>query len=330
MKATSFYVLLVVSLLLAACAPQAAPASPAEAPLDQVSLRLPYIPNVQFAPVYVALEKGYYREAGIDLVTDYNMETDSVALVGANQIPFTMASGEQVLLGRAQDLPVVYVLDWYQKYPVGVVSLAEENITTPQDLKGKRIGLPGLYGANYIGLVALLNSAGLQESDVTLDSIGYTQVESLATGQDQAASIYVNNEPVQLKARGYDVNVIAVSDYIQLVGNGLLTNETVLQENPDLVRRMVAATLKGIEDTIADPDGAYEICKQYVENLSQDDEAVQKEVLAVSIETWKTARLGYSEPQAWENMQTVLLNMGLMDAPVDLSQVYSNDYLPEP
>ncbi len=81
-----------------------------------------------------------------------------------------------------------------------VVAKSEQGIRTPQDLAGKRIGLPGLFGANYIGLRALLSSAGLAESDVTLDSIGFNQVEALVADQDQAVVGYAANEPIQLRA----------------------------------------------------------------------------------------------------------------------------------
>jgi NitT/TauT family transport system substrate-binding protein len=308
--------------LLAACGPKATPS------LTHIRLSLGYIPNIQFAPLYVAAQKGYFADAGVEIEFAYMDENQAAALVGANDLQFAVVSGEQVLLARAQGLPVVYVAAWYQKYPVSVIARADQGITTPSDLRGKTIGLPGPYGANYIGLRALLHAGGLSESDVTLDSIGYTQVEALAAGRVQAVSVYTANEPVQLRAQGYDLTELRVADYVQLASNGLITNETTAAGNPELVRGMVAALLKGLYDTIADPEAAYQISLGYVETLAQADTGVQKKVLATSIDLWKTSRLGESNPSAWENMQTVLLDVGLLAQPQDLSKAFTNEFIP--
>ena len=322
------FILLMLVLFVAACsgAPQAPNTGDPQA-LTRIRLPMGYIPNVQFAPFYVAIEKGYFRDAGIEIEFDYSFETDGVALVGSNELQFAVVSGEQVLLARAQGLPVVYVTAWWQDYPVGVAALAEEAIRSPEDLAGKQIGLPGPFGASYIGLRALLDEAGLQESDVTLDSIGFNQVEALVAGQDQAAVIYVNNEPIQLRAQGYEVDVIRVADYVKLASNGLITNEKTIAEHPELVRRMVQATLHGVAVSLSDPEEAYEICKKYVENLAQADESVQKQILAASMDFWRTEELGLSDPQAWENMQDVLLKMGLLAQPLDLNAAFTNDFV---
>jgi len=327
--------LLLASLLLISCTSAQATStppilpepSPTPAPLVHIRLPMGYIPNIQYAPFYVAVEKGYFREAGIDLEFDYSFETDGVALVGANKLPFSVVSGEQVLLARAQGLPVVYVVTWYKDYPVSVISKKEQGIRTPQDLKGKKIGLPGLFGANYIGLRALLDAVGLTENDVTLDSIGFNQVEALATDQEEAVVGYAANEPVQLRAQGYDLNEILVANYAKLASNGLISNETTLAENPDLVRKMVNAFLRGVQDTIANPDEAYEISKKYVEALAQADETIQKEVLATSMTFYQTDPYGYSDPQAWENMQQVLLDIGLLTQSQDVSKAYTNEFV---
>jgi len=324
-----FILLLAACLGLSACAGQSAAPNTVTPSAELTKIRLPmgYIPNVQYAPFYVAVERGYFRDSGIEIEFDYSLETNGVQLVGANNLQFAVVSGEQVLLARAQELPVVYVMAWYQNYPVAVVSKASENILTPADLKGKRIGLPGLFGANYIGLRALLATAGLQESDVTLTSVGFNQVDILAADQQQAIVGYTANEPIQLKAQGYEVNVIPVADYVQLAANGLITNETTIRENPEIVRKMVQAILKGINDTVADPAAAYEISKKYVENLAQADEKIQKEVLATSVTFWKAATPGQSDQKAWENMQQVLLDMGLLSKAVDLTKAFNNDFI---
>jgi NitT/TauT family transport system substrate-binding protein len=309
-------------LLLAGCGPKPTPS------LTHVKLSLGYIPNIQFAPLYVAAQKGYFSTAGIEIEFAYQDENQAAALVGANSLQFAVVSGEQVLLARAQGLPVVYVAAWYQQYPVSVISKSDQGISSPSDLRGKTIGLPGPYGANYIGLRALLHAAGLKESDVTLDSIGYTQVESLVAGRDQAVSVYTNNEPIQLRAQGYNLTELRVADYVQLASNGLITNEATAAGDPALVRGMVAALLHGLSDTIANPEAAYQITLGYVDTLAQADTAVQKQVLATSIDLWKAARLGESNSAAWGNMQTVLLDMGLLTQPLDLTKAFTNQFLP--
>jgi NitT/TauT family transport system substrate-binding protein len=126
---------------------------------------------------------------------------------------------------------------------------------------------------------------------------------------------------------GYQIDEIKVRDYDHLVSNGLITNETTIATDPDLVRRMNQAILRGITDTIDNPDEAYQICLKYVEGLDQADQAIQKEVLASSIEFWKAEQLGYSDPVAWQNTQQVLLDMGFLTNPVELMEAFSNDFL---
>ncbi len=297
---------------------------------DLVSIKLPvgYIPNVQFAPLYVAIEKGFFRDEGLDVNLDYSMENDNTVLCATDTIQFAIVSGEQVLLARAHEMPVVYVLAWYQQYPVGIAAKDTAGIQSVADLRGKKIGLPGLFGANYIGAIALLDSAGLKESDVVLDSIGFNQVEVLMADKDDAVVIYTTNEPVQLEKLGQKITLLRVSDAVDLVANGLITNEKTLKEKPELVKAMVNAILKGLDYTTDHPEEAFEISKKYVENLAEADQEAQMQVLLNSISLWQAERMGFSNPQAWENMQSILLKMGLLTQEQDLSKAYNNQFIP--
>jgi NitT/TauT family transport system substrate-binding protein len=287
-----------------------------------------YIPNIQYAPFYVTIEKGYFAEEGIEIEFDYSFETDGVALTGAGEIPFAVASGEQVLLARSQGLPVVYAFAWYQQFPISVISAPELNINEPADLRGKKIGLPGLFGANFIGLEALLFSAGVDPSEVQMDAIGFNQVEAYASGNSDIVVGYAANEPIVLASQGFDLTELRVADYVSLTANGIVTNEETIANDPELVRGMARALARGIEDTIANPDEAYEISLKFVENLKDQDKDVQMQVLTTSIEFWKAERIGYSNPQAWENMNDLLVKMQLIPEPIDLSKAFTNEFIP--
>lgn len=296
-----------------------------EPEMTSITLPMGYIPDPQFAPVYVALEKGYFADAGFDIELDYSFETDSVALVGSGQEPFGLVSGDVVLSARAEEVPLVYVMEWYQKYPIAIVSRAAANITSPADLAGRQLGIPGFWGATYIGYGGLTAAAGLDTEAINVEEVGFNQIESLLTGQVDAALVYANNEPIQLEAMGEAINIILISDYVDLVATGVVTNETYAAENPERVRAFVAALTKGLQDTLDDPDEAFEISKNYIEGL--DDS--RRGVLDASIEMWRGATLGETDPASWQTTQDTLMSMGFLEGPLDdLEAAYTNEFLP--
>jgi len=294
--------------------------------LAHIRLPMGYIPDPQYAPFYVAVEKGYFTEEGIEIEFDYSFETDGVALVGAEELQFAVVSGEQVILARAQGLPLVYVVEWFQRFPVAIVSKEGAGIRQPSDLLGRTVGLPGFFGASYVGYSGLLFASGLAPQDINAVEIGFNQVESLLTDQSEAVVGYANNEPVQLANAGEAINVIYVADFIDMVANGIITNESTIANDPELVQGFVRAFLRGLTDTLADSAGAYAISKNFVEGL--DDSRLP--VLEASLPMWQADLLGATDADSWEQTQDVLIKMDFLDAPVeDLLSAYTNEFVLE-
>ena len=316
----------------------AVPAQPSPAgsgPRTSVIIAMPYIPNVQFAPYYVAKARGYYAEAGIDVTFDYQYETDSVQRVAQGNAQFGLAGGDSVLLARAQGLPIVTVATNSQRSPTVFFSKAALNITTPADLKGKSVGIPGRFGASYIGLLALLYANQMTENDLNIQEVGFAQVQALSEDKIQVASGYGNNEPVQLTQQGIAVNVIKVSDSYDLVSDGLLTNETLIREQPELVRGFVQATLRGMQDVISDPDAAFTLSLEEISELKSADEAtrqLQRQVLQETLPYWQsdgTAKhgLGYTDESSWLATHTFLRASGLLTKDVDIKAAVTNEFI---
>ena len=324
---TRVWMIVVAVIILISLAGCASVKEPAPGAITDVKVAMGFIPNVQFTPFYVAQEKGYFSDAGLNVTFDYGMETDLIKLLASDELQFVVGSGDQVVLARSQGLPIVYVLQWYREYPVSVVSLAESGIESPADLVGKTVGTPAMYGASYVGWKGMVYGAGLPEEQINLQTIGYTQMASLLEGRVDAAICYVVNVPVQLRQAGHQINELLVSDYVDLVSNGLMTNEISIDERADTVAALVGALVHGIEDTVADPDAAFEIALKHVPEAGGDNAAAQKAVLERSVELWRADDIGFSNRDSWAASQQFMRQMGLIDGEVDIDEMFTNRFV---
>ncbi len=270
-----------------------------------VELFLTFVPNIQFAPVYVALESGYFADEGLDVRIRHGAEHDGVDLVAANQLQLGIFGGEQVLLARSQGRPVVAVYEWFQQFPAGVVAQLEANeddLESFADLAGKRVGIHGRSGVTWTAFVALMNAAGMSEQDFELETVGFNVPELICLGLIDASVVYLNNEPLQIDnrisardcgdVRGY--RVFPVTPVADLVSNVVVSNEATILATPHLMNAFVAAFDKGLQEAIANPAAAMLASANYVEGLLAPGDA---EVLAT------LARL----TQAGEDGDTMLL-----------------------
>lgn len=311
---------------------QAALPAPAATTLPHVTLGLTYIPDIQFAPFYVAAAKGFYRDAGIDVTFHHGIETNEFAAIASGQEDAIFAGGDEMLEARAASgLPLVDVATVFQKYPVALVMPADSPIHSVADLCGRTIGIPGHFGATYTGLLALLHSGGISAKDVTIQDIGFTQVAALLGHKVDAVMDYSNNGPVQLQRQGFAVRTLEVWKVQPLVSNGLVVLESTLRDHPDYVRALVSATLRGVRYTMDHPEEAVSLSAAYVSDLGQPGQAAQAlAVLQATIPLWRSAgKLGYNDPGSWQSMMNFLQGAGLLQGKTDVTTAYTNDYLPD-
>jgi NitT/TauT family transport system substrate-binding protein len=191
--------------------------------------------------------------------------------------------------------------------------------------------LPGRFGATYIGLRGLLHAEGIKEEEVTLNEIGFTQFEAVQAGSVPAAVGYANNEPLRLQESGVDVNVINVADYIQLVNNGVVINETYARDNAETVRRFIRATRRGLEATIKDPEAAFQDSLAQIPELAPDQQPFQRKVLAETIGYWRTADtdregLGWPNPAAWRATYDFLRDSGILAQETNPDDAYALEF----
>jgi NitT/TauT family transport system substrate-binding protein len=282
---------------------------------------------VQFAPLYLAQQRGYFADEGLEVTFEYGDEAEQVRTVARGAVPAMIAGGDQVILARAAGLPVSYVMTWFQRFPVAVFALGEA-LKSPQDLVGKEVGLPANSGTSFLGWQALLLAAGIKPEDVRTEVVGFTQASAVAEGTVDSAVGYVNNEPLQLRKQGHEVSVLEIADTVNLVSNGLVVGESTINQEPQLVQGLVNGMLRGIAATLEDPDAAFDAVLERVPETA--DPAVrdtQREVLDASLPLWRAEKLGAIDGASWEASQATMQQLGLIESPSPLADLVDDRFV---
>ncbi len=238
-------------------------------------------------PYFVALDKGYYKEEGLDVTIDTGKGSlEAIPRVTSGTYEFGFADINSLIKFRDKnpDIPLKGIMMVYNNPPFAIISLKSSGVMKPKDLEGRILGAPAPDGA-YAQWKAFVSANGIAADKVTIENVGFPVREPmLAQGKVDAITGYSFSSFLNLKSKGVkpeDINVMLMSNYgLKLYGNTLIVNPAFAKANPKLVQGFVRATIKGWQDTIADP-------ATYIPNLLKRNkiarEAVELERLQMSI-----------------------------------------------
>lgn len=303
---------------LASCATP----SPSAADLRPVTLLLGFRPDVQFAPFYLARQDGYFADAGLDVTIEHS--TDVLVLVADGQAEFGVADATDVMIGRTSGIPVKYVSTLYDRFPVALIGPPDVVPAEPSGLAGLRIGTPGQFGSSWHALLALLEAGGLTADDVTIRGYPqFNQVEGLLNGDVDLITGFRNNEPLQLEARGMDVELLTVDEIAPLPGPGVIVGEDLLAADRELVAAFVSAVARAQAAVIEDPEAGLAAAEVAVPTIAEDRE-VARSVLHATVELWQGAegfRNGAIDRTVWEAGYETMRRLGFIDGAEPLDEM---------
>ncbi|MFV0426850.1 MAG: ABC transporter substrate-binding protein [Beutenbergiaceae bacterium] len=321
--------LVVAGLALAVAVPACTDPTPG-APDAEVTIGLTYVPNVQFAPFYLAQQRGYFEDEGVAVTLRHHGESEDLfGAMAADLEQLVVAGGDEMLQAVSAGEDVVSVATLYQEYPVTLIVPDDSAVNSPSDLADMTIGIPGPFGETYFGLLAMLSANDLSRSDVTIESIGFTQQAALAAGHVDAVMGFVNNDVPQFQATGLPVRVVETGD-LPLVGISLGTTSHMRNYQAETLSGVLRAVGRAIADISAEPDLAVDATEQQIPGTVTDDQrAIMTEVATATVALYGPTGDGWGEQddQRWQAMASAMHDLGLLAGAVDAEVAYTNDFV---
>lgn len=306
--------------------------SEGEEGLEKVKVILDWTPNTNHTGIYVAKEKGYFKDLGLDVEIIQPSEGSSLQLVAAGKGDFAITYQEDLTYARTSDspMPVKAIATIIQHNTSGFASPKEKNIKTVKDFEGKVYG--GFGGPSEKAILqAVMDKAGADFSKLTTVDVG-TEDFFIATKNNLDFEwTFEGWTNISAKLRNFDINYIPLRelderlDYYTPI---IASSESTLNEKSDMVKKFMEATSKGYEFAINNPEESAEILVKEVPEIDKDLAVESQKFLAKEYKS-DANRWGEMKDSVWDNYTQFMLEYKLINKDMKASEAYTNEFLPE-
>lgn len=294
------------------------------------TMRLEWVIQGQFAGPLIALERGYYKDAGVEMeLLPAGPDLKPAITVAQGVDSFGIGHPNQVIAARANGVPLVTIAQFGHRSASVYVAKKETGIKTINDMKGHSVGL--WFGGDEHEFLAMLKAAGISQDNVTIINQGFDIIAWL-NGDYEVMQATIYNELQQVYAQGIKKDDLVFLDPadsgVAMVNTGMFAAESTIKERPEVVQAVVNATMRGWQEALADPKAAAEIVVKYNSELKVDDQVNQIKAMGELFCSGVTleGKFGLSVISEWETVQKVLLDAKLIDSGIELSQGFTNAF----
>ncbi len=295
---------------------------------EDVSLRLPWILNVQGAGYVMAKQKGFYDAAGLNVeIMPGGPNLNSTALVASGANTFGTNDTNGVILGANQGMDLVMIGACFQRHPAGVITLESAGVREPKDLVGKKLAYT--EGGPWTLTQAMLNAAGVDLDDIEL--VVSPSTELLINGNVDAKTGFTVNEPIAVELAGHRTRILLPSDFgVESNAEVIFTTRSFVEQNPETVKAFLAATVKGYEYAYEHPEETVEAVLALNDQLekAQQIEQLRRQRDYIFTDFTKHNGVCAISPNVVADTLAMLNSVGGLSIELDPAMLFTTDYLP--
>jgi NitT/TauT family transport system substrate-binding protein len=318
---------------LAAIAVILALVAPSGATAETVTLRLDWLPSGYHAPIFLALQKGYYKARGIELeIADGKGTNPALQSVAAGNDMIVLANYATLVQSVARGMPLIGIGGLIQKTPDSVVSLKDKPIAKPEELVGRTVVLTAdSAGAKlFAAFIAAkgLDATKIKQLNVTASAVATT----LLQGQADAMIGWSFTDALRVESQKPIAPPLLFADSgVNVLGNGFVVARETAKAKPDLLKRFLAATAKGYDEGLKDPEAAVDAMLVARPMVDRELQLRQLKVLPPFLHSQRSAGhpFGWTAAEDWQQTYELLQKYFGMEEKIEVGQVYTNDLVTE-
>lgn len=299
---------------------------------EKVTVVLDWTPNTNHTGLYTALENGYYKDQGLDVEIVQPPEGGAASLVASGKADFGISYQEEVTYAKTSDdpLPIKAIAAVIQHNSSGFASPKDKNIKTPKDFEGKIYGGWGSE-SETAAIKAVMEKTGADFDKVTIADIGQDDFFTATTNSVDFAWIYEGWDVVQAKLKNFDLNFIPLNQFdkrLDYYTPVIISNETLLNDNPELAKKFMKATTEGYQFAIDNPEEAAKILVKHAPEIDEEL-AIESQKFLASKYKDDALRWGEMKDEVWNNYTAFLKEYGLINKDLKPEDAYTNEFLPQ-